>query len=47
MATSACQGIIDLSQGKAPHGMVNPQVLERPGFISKWQRLQVNGCGHE
>jgi len=47
MAVTACQGIVDLSQGKEPHGMVNPEVLNRPNFISKWQRLQVNRCGHE
>jgi phosphoglycerate dehydrogenase-like enzyme len=38
MAEMACQTVVDLAQGKAPHGMLNPQVLERPGFIHKWQR---------
>ena len=47
MAVMACQSMVDLSRGKEPHGMVNPEVLNRPAFISKWQRLQVNGGGHE
>jgi phosphoglycerate dehydrogenase-like enzyme len=38
---AACQSMLDLSLGKRPHGVVNPAVLERPGFQAKWQRL----CG--
>lgn len=34
----ACQGLIDLSLGRAPRGMVNPEVLDRPGFQQKWSR---------
>jgi phosphoglycerate dehydrogenase-like enzyme len=36
---AVCQGMIDLSWGKCPRGVVNPAVLERPGFKAKWQRL--------
>ena len=36
---AACQGMLDLSLGKVPHGVVNPEVLERPGFLQKWARL--------
>jgi phosphoglycerate dehydrogenase-like enzyme len=36
---AVCQGMVDLSQGKRPRGVVNPQVFERPGFQDKWARL--------
>lgn len=36
-----CQGMVDLSLGKHPHGTVNPQVFDRPGFQAKWSRI----CG--
>jgi phosphoglycerate dehydrogenase-like enzyme len=38
---SVCRGMVDLSLGQRPRGVVNPQVLERPGFRAKWQRI----CG--
>jgi phosphoglycerate dehydrogenase-like enzyme len=38
---TACQGMIDLSLKRAPRGIVNPEVLERPGFKAKWSRI----CG--
>jgi phosphoglycerate dehydrogenase-like enzyme len=38
---AACQGMVDLSLGKRPRGVVNPQVLERRGFQEKWARLRV------
>ena len=37
---SACQGMIDLSCGRKPRGVVNPDVFGRPGFQSKWERLR-------
>ena len=37
---SVCQGMLDLSLGKRPRGVVNPQVFERPGFQEKWARLR-------
>jgi phosphoglycerate dehydrogenase-like enzyme len=36
-----CQGMLDLSLGSRPRGVVNPEVLDRPGFKAKWSRL----CG--
>ena len=36
---TACQGMIDLASGNRPRGIVNPKVLERPGFLAKWKRL--------
>ena len=36
---TACQGIVDLTQGRRPPGVVNPEVFERPGFQEKWKRL--------
>ena len=38
---AVCQGMVDLSRGHKPHGVVNPQVFERPGFQEKWARLRV------
>jgi phosphoglycerate dehydrogenase-like enzyme len=34
----ACQQMIDVSHGKIPHGVVNTDVLERPGFQAKLAR---------
>ena len=34
----ACQQMIDISHGKIPHGVVNTDVLERPGFQAKLAR---------
>jgi phosphoglycerate dehydrogenase-like enzyme len=36
---SVCQGMLDLSVGKIPPGVVNPQVFDRPGFLEKWGRV--------
>ncbi len=36
---AVCQGMLDLSQGKKPRGVLNPQVFDRPGFQEKWARL--------
>lgn len=35
---AACQGMLDLSLGKKPRGVLNPDVFDRPGFQKKWQR---------
>ena len=35
---AVCQGMADLSRGEKPRGMVNPAVLQRPGFKKKWER---------
>ncbi len=36
---AACGGMLDLSLGKRPRGVVNPEVFDRPGFLEKWARL--------
>ncbi len=36
---AACQGMIDLSLGKKPRGVVNPAVFEKPSFQEKWRRV--------
>jgi len=41
MGMMVCQGMIDLAYGRRPKGIVNPEVLEQPGFQAKWQRLRV------
>ena len=37
---SVCKGMLDLALGARPHGVVNAQVLDRPGFLAKWDRLR-------
>jgi len=37
---AACQVMVDLSLGKKPGGVLNPEVFDRPGFQPKWQRLR-------
>jgi phosphoglycerate dehydrogenase-like enzyme len=32
-------GLLAMSNGQKPKGLVNPEVLQRPGFIQKWNRL--------
>ncbi len=36
---AACQGMVDLSLGKKPRGVVNPAVFEKPSFQEKWRRV--------
>jgi phosphoglycerate dehydrogenase-like enzyme len=36
---AVCQGMVDLSQGRRPAGVVNPQVFERASFQDKWASL--------
>jgi phosphoglycerate dehydrogenase-like enzyme len=38
---SVCQGMVDLSLGRRPAGVLNPDVFEQMGFQQKWQRI----CG--
>jgi phosphoglycerate dehydrogenase-like enzyme len=35
---TVCQGLVDLACRKEPAGMVNLEVLQRPGFKKKWAR---------
>jgi phosphoglycerate dehydrogenase-like enzyme len=37
----ACRGMLDLSLGRRPRGVLNPEVFDRPGFRQKWERLRV------
>ncbi len=36
---AVCKGMLDLSLGRQPAGVVNPQVFERDSFQEKWRRL--------
>jgi phosphoglycerate dehydrogenase-like enzyme/2-keto-3-deoxy-L-rhamnonate aldolase RhmA len=36
---AVCRGMLDLASGRVPKGVVNPDVLERPGFKAKWKRI--------
>ena len=36
-----CKGMIDLSLGKRPKGVVNPEILDRPSYRRKLDRLSV------
>jgi phosphoglycerate dehydrogenase-like enzyme len=39
---SVCRGMLDLAHGRRPHGVVNPEVLDRPAFREKWARLVLS-----
>ena len=39
---TACQSMIELTLGQKPRGCVNPEVLAKPSFQAKWQRI----CPH-
>ncbi|MCA9075640.1 MAG: dehydrogenase [Planctomycetaceae bacterium] len=36
---TACQSMLDLSNGRIPLGVVNPEILTRASFREKWSRL--------
>ena len=36
-----CGSVVELALGRRPRGVINPEVLERPGFQAKWQRLRI------
>ena len=38
---TACRSLADLAQGRRPHGIVNPEVFDRPSFQAKWNRLRL------
>jgi phosphoglycerate dehydrogenase-like enzyme len=38
---TACRSLVDLAQGRRPHGVVNPEVFDKPTFQAKWRRLQA------
>jgi phosphoglycerate dehydrogenase-like enzyme len=37
---AVCRGMLDLADGRVPRGVVNPEVLDRPGFRAKWNRIR-------
>ncbi len=37
---AVCQGMIDISHGHRPRGIVNAEVFDRPSFLAKWSRLE-------
>jgi phosphoglycerate dehydrogenase-like enzyme len=37
---AACQVMVDLSLGRQPRGVLNPEVFDQPGFKTKWARYQ-------
>lgn len=36
---AACQSMLDLSLGRRPNGVVNPELFSTPAFLEKWARL--------
>jgi phosphoglycerate dehydrogenase-like enzyme len=38
MGRAACQVMVDLSLGKRPQGVLNPELFTRPSFQAKWKR---------
>ena len=36
---TACQSMLDLSMGRRPKGVVNPELLSRPAFLEKWAEI--------
>ena len=41
IGNTICRFLVELANGQAPRGVVNREVLERPGFAAKWQRLRI------
>jgi phosphoglycerate dehydrogenase-like enzyme len=39
---AACQVMVDVSLGKRPHGVLNPEVFDRMTFREKWNRLKTH-----
>jgi len=35
---TACRGMVELSLGRQPKGVINPEVFQRKGFQEKWSR---------
>ncbi|MDZ4689044.1 MAG: hydroxyacid dehydrogenase [Planctomycetaceae bacterium] len=38
---TACQSLVELAHGRRAHGVVNPEVFDRPSFQEKWNRLRL------
>ena len=43
---TACQSMLDLSLGRRPIGVLNPELFERPAFIEKWARIIGHADSH-
>jgi len=41
IGNTICRAAVEMAQGRRPRGVINPAVLERPGFQAKWQRLRL------
>ena len=39
---STCQVMVDLSHGKRPAGVINPEVFDQPDFQAKWSRFKLS-----
>ena len=37
---SVCQGMVDLTLGNTPRGVVNPDVFDKPSFQQQWARIR-------
>ena len=42
MGRAACRAMVDWALGRRPKGVVNAEVLDRPGFQAKWARLRLS-----
>lgn len=40
IGSAACQVMVDLSLGRKPRGVLNPELFDRPAFQEKWRRHQ-------
>jgi phosphoglycerate dehydrogenase-like enzyme len=36
-----CRAMVELARGRTPRGVINGEVLTRPGFLAKWARLRL------
>jgi phosphoglycerate dehydrogenase-like enzyme len=36
---AACQSMLDLSLGRRPNGVLNPELFSKPAFLEKWARI--------
>jgi phosphoglycerate dehydrogenase-like enzyme len=41
IGNTICRAMVELALGRRPRGVVNAEVLERPGFRQKWERLRI------
>ena len=43
MGHTICRAIVELAHGRRPLGVINPAVLEQPGFKAKWEKHRLEG----